>query len=91
MAKQSAYIVHIKSYKFSPATLRVPVGRSVTFVNDDGDAHTVVSKSRGFASNGLDTNDTWTHKFSAPGRYEYLCSLHPYMTGSIVVTQGVRP
>jgi len=79
--------VHIKDFAFSPARTTVAVGTRVRFVNDDQDAHTVSSTTRAFDSGGLDTGDVWTHAFSKPGTYTYICALHPYMHGTIVVVR----
>jgi plastocyanin len=77
--------VRIDNFSYMPATLVVAPGTTVTWTNADDDAHTVVDKDRKFKSAALDTNDTFSQTFSAPGEYEYFCSLHPYMTGKIVV------
>ncbi|MGZ3497994.1 MAG: cupredoxin domain-containing protein [Vulcanimicrobiaceae bacterium] len=83
-----SYTVHIKDFKFSPATLHVDSGDTVVFVNDDTESHTATSTARTFDSGGLDTGDRWTVKFSKPGTYSYICALHPYMKGQIVVTNA---
>jgi len=80
--------VHIKDFAFSPARTTVAVGARVRFVNDDQDAHTVSSTTRSFDSGGLDTGDAWTHAFAKPGTYTYVCALHPYMHGTIVVVRA---
>lgn len=77
--------VHMRDFKFSPATVSVAAGDTVRFVNDDQDAHTVTAKDGSFDSKGIDTAQAWTHAFSARGRYVYFCELHPYMTGVVVV------
>ena len=55
------------------------------WTNDDDDAHTVVEKDRKFKSAALDTGDTFSQTFPEAGEYEYFCSLHPHMTGTVVV------
>ncbi|HEY8298476.1 MAG TPA: cupredoxin family copper-binding protein [Candidatus Baltobacteraceae bacterium] len=80
------FFVHIKDFKFSPATLHVAAGDTVVFVNDDSEAHTATSLTRAFDSGGLDTNDRWQHRFAKPGSYSYICALHPYMKGAILVS-----
>src|SRR5437667_6030442 len=77
--------VQIDNFAFAPATLTVTAGTTVTWKNDDGDVHTVVEKDRRFKSAALDTDDSFSQTFTAPGEYEYFCSLHPRMTGKIVV------
>lgn len=80
------FVVHIKNFAFAPATLHVAPGDSVAFVNDDSEAHTATSITRAFDSAGLDTGDRWVHRFTKAGTYAYICALHPYMKGSIVVS-----
>lgn len=78
--------VHIRNFAYVPARLTVTAGTTVRFVNDDSEAHTVTAASgRTFDSGGLDSGETWTHPFATPGAYGYLCALHPYMRGTIVV------
>jgi plastocyanin len=77
--------VRIDNFTFTPPTLVVAPGTTVTWTNADDDAHTVVEKDRKFKSGALDTDDTFTQTFTAPGEYEYFCSLHPRMVGKIVV------
>jgi plastocyanin len=84
--------VHIKNFAYSPATITVPAGTVVRFVNDDGEAHTVTATDRSFDSAGLDTGDAWKFAFAKPGRYAYFCAMHPYMKGTVVVTAaGGKP
>ena len=85
-AQSSPTIVHIKDFKFIPATLTIKAGTTVKFINDDTDAHTATAVGKAFDSGGLDTNDSWTHTFSQPGSYSYICAVHPYMKGVINVT-----
>jgi plastocyanin len=84
----AAATVHIAGFAFSPASVTIRAGQSVLFVNDDGDAHTVTATGKTFDSGGLDTHDRWQHVFSKPGTYPYICALHPYMKGTIVVVAG---
>lgn len=75
----------IKNFAFSQPTLTVPVGGTVTWVNDDEEPHTVTSKDSSFRSPGLDHAETFTHRFERPGTYSYFCAIHPHMTATIVV------
>jgi plastocyanin len=84
-APRAAHTVVISGFAFSPKVLTVSAGDAVTFVNHDQEAHTVVATGGSFSSSGLDTNDTWTVRLSKPGTYAYLCSLHPYMKGTLIV------
>jgi plastocyanin len=80
--------VSIQNYAFSPATLTVGVGTTVTWTNKDTAPHTVTVSSgpQMFASPTLQTGDTYTFTFTTPGTYSYYCAVHPSMTASVVVT-----
>ncbi|MGW7821071.1 cupredoxin domain-containing protein [Streptomyces puniciscabiei] len=84
----SADTVAIKNFAFSPATLRVKAGTTVTWTNQDTDAHTVTSTGPGgpLHSPALATHGTYTHTFTRPGSYAYVCTIHPFMTGTVEVT-----
>ncbi len=77
--------IEITKHKFSLPTVTIPVGATVTWVNHDEDVHTVVSTTQVFRSAGLDTDRTYSYKFTKPGVYQYFCTLHPLMTGTVIV------
>jgi amicyanin len=77
--------VKIDEFAFSPPSLTVKIGTAVTWLNKDDIPHTVAAKTRVFKSKALDTNDSFSFTFNEAGTYEYFCSLHPHMTGTIVV------
>jgi plastocyanin len=77
--------VEIKDYEFLPATLTVPAGTTVTWTSHDDEPHTVTSSEKVFASPGLDADEAFSYTFSTPGTYTYSCTLHPHMTGTIIV------
>jgi plastocyanin len=77
--------VKIDNFSFTPATLTVKAGTQITWTNADDIPHTVVSDSQEFKSKVLDTNETFTFTPSKPGTYSYFCSIHPKMTGKVVV------
>jgi plastocyanin len=79
--------IKIDDFTFVPNTLAIPVGTTVTWVNDDGEPHTVTSSDdpRRFKSGALDTGDRYSFTFTDAGTYSYFCALHPHMTGKIVV------
>jgi plastocyanin len=79
--------VKIDNFTFEPAQLTVQVGTTVTWTNADDIPHTVVATAHGFRSKALDTDDKYSFTFTAPGSYQYFCSLHPYMQGTVTVTQ----
>jgi plastocyanin len=85
--KQEASEVKIDNFSFGPATLTVPVGTNVTWANRDDIPHTVVSTDdpKAFKSKVLDTDEKFSFTFSKAGTYPYFCSIHPKMTGKVVV------
>jgi plastocyanin len=77
--------VKIDNFSFGPQTVTVPVGATVTWTNRDDIPHTVVSTEGVFKSKVRDTDETFSYTFSKAGTYPYFCSLHPKMTGQVVV------
>jgi len=79
--------ITIDNFTFGPQTLTVAVGTTVTWVNHDDEPHTVVNEGtpRLFKSAALDTDDKFTYTFDKAGTYSYFCSIHPHMTGTVVV------
>jgi plastocyanin len=75
----------IKNFSFQPPTITVPVGGSVTWTNHDGEPHTVTGLDGSFRSEALDEDDTYTFKFTKPGVYQYICTIHPKMRGTVIV------
>ncbi|MCZ0984565.1 plastocyanin/azurin family copper-binding protein [Streptomyces diastatochromogenes] len=80
--------VAIKNFAFSPATLKVKAGTTVTWTNQDTDAHTVTSAGSGgpLHSAALATDAAYSYTFTKPGTYAYLCTIHPFMTATVEVT-----
>jgi plastocyanin len=81
----SSVEVKIDNFSFGPATLTVAVGTTVTWTNRDDIPHTVVSDDKVFKSKVLDTDEKFSFTFTKPGTYGYFCSIHPKMTGKVVV------
>ena len=78
--------IEIKDFAFNPQNITVKSGEKITWINRDEEPHTVVSVGKQFKkSPGLDTDQTYTIVAGAPGTYSYFCSVHPKMTGTIVV------
>ena len=78
--------VKIDNFTFDAATITVPVGTTVTWVNQDDIPHTVVSDDKTtFRSKVMDTDDRFSFTFNTPGSFSYFCSIHPHMTGKVVV------
>ena len=77
--------VNIDNFSFSPATITVKAGTAVTWTNRDDIPHTVVANDKSFKSKVLDTGDKFTFTPTKPGTYPYFCSIHPKMTGTLIV------
>ncbi len=84
-APPKAVTVPIKNYAFMAMSVTVATGGSVTWKNLDGEPHTVVSTDGLFRSAGLDQGDSFTFRFTKPGVYKYICSIHPQMKASVIV------
>ena len=81
--------IEIKDFAFNPQTLTVKSGEKITWINRDEEPHTVVSVEKQFKkSNALDTDQEFTITAGVPGTYTYFCSVHPKMTGKIVVVKS---
>ena len=85
MAHEMTSEVKIDNFSFSPATLQIKAGTTVTWTNADDIPHTVVSGDKIFKSKALDTDEKFSFTFDKPGTYPYFCSLHPKMTAKVVV------
>jgi plastocyanin len=77
--------VKIDNFSFGPTAITVTVGTTVTWINRDDIPHTVVSTEKVFKSKVLDTDEKFSYTFTKPGEYPYFCSIHPKMTGKVVV------
>jgi len=80
--------VTIDNFSFTPATLTVKAGTTVTWTNQDDIPHGIGATNNAFPkSKALDTDDSYSFTFATPGTYQFFCYLHPKMVGSIVVEQ----
>jgi amicyanin len=77
--------VKIDNFTFGPAELTVRAGTTITWTNRDDIPHTVVSTDKAFKSKVLDTDEQYSSTFHTPGTFSYFCSIHPKMTGKVVV------
>ena len=84
-AAASAATVNIENFKFLPPALTVTAGTTVTWKNEDDSPHRIGGKGGTFASPALDTDGTFSRTFTTPGEYSYICTIHPYMVGKIIV------
>jgi plastocyanin len=78
--------VNIDNFAFAPATLTVPVGSTVTWTNRDEEPHNVVANDGSFHSPGMGSQATFSHTFAKAGSFDYVCSIHPFMHATVVVT-----
>ena len=81
----AAAAVTIDNFTFKAPVVTVKPGTTVTWTNGDDIPHTVVSKDGVFKSKGLDTGDKFSFTFAKAGQFGYFCSLHPHMTGMVIV------
>jgi len=84
-AKHPTAEVKIDNFSFGPAALTIAPGTTVTWTNRDDIPHTVVADDKAFKSKTLDTDETFSYTFEQPGTFPYFCSIHPHMTGKVVV------
>jgi len=83
----SGHTITIKNFAFSPDTVTVSPGAAVSVTNDDQVAHTVTSSMGGFDTGNIASGQSKTFTApNTPGRYSYICSIHQYMTGTLVVS-----
>lgn len=85
-APVSEAAVAIQNFAFTPATLSVKVGTTVTWTNRDEEPHTVSAQNGSFHSPGMGTGATYSFTFTRAGSVDYVCTIHPFMHGTVVVT-----
>jgi plastocyanin len=84
-APPPAAAVQIANFTFKNPVVTVKPGTTVTWTNADDIPHTVVSKDGLFRSKVLDSGDRFSFTFAKPGQFGYFCSIHPHMTGMVIV------
>jgi len=84
-AAASADVIRIDNFSFNPTPNSVKAGTQVTWINHDDIPHNIVATDKSFMSPVLDTDEKFSRRFDTPGEYGYYCSLHPKMTGKLVV------
>jgi plastocyanin len=78
--------VFIQGMAFSPSTITVTAGTTITWTNKDAATHNVTSNTAGLFSSGpISTNGTYPHLFNTAGTFQYKCTIHPSMTGTVIV------
>ncbi|VVB51397.1 Plastocyanin [uncultured archaeon] len=80
--------INIKDFNFVPNIAEVPMGTTVTWVNDDNVPHTITSVSGSFDSGSLAPGKTYSYKFNQAGTFEYSCTNHPSMPHGKIVVRG---
>lgn len=85
-AASSGDAVQIVDFTFKPETLEVAAGTTVKWTNEDKFAHTATADDKSFDSGNMDEGDTFEHTFDEPGTFDYICSIHNSMTGSVTVS-----
>jgi plastocyanin len=86
-APQSANAVDITNFTFAPSTVTIPAGSTLTWTNHDEEPHTVAAGDGLFHSPGMGAGATYSFTFANPGTFDYVCSIHPFMHGTVVVTK----
>lgn len=84
-SKPAETAVKIDNFIFSPNPLTVTAGTTIRWTNRDDIPHNIVSDDKTFKSKVLDTDEAFAYTFTKPGTYTYFCSIHPKMTGKVVV------
>lgn len=80
--------VTIEGFAFSPGRVTVTVGDTVTWTNADGASHTATADDGSFDTGGIPGGSTATIRFTTAGEFRYLCTIHPDMTGRIIVREA---
>jgi plastocyanin len=80
--------VAIKDFEFTPATVTIAVGGTVTWTNNGPSTHTVTADDGSFDSGNLSQGKTFSHTFQTAGTFAYHCSIHPFMTATVIVQQA---
>jgi len=81
--------VSIEGFAFKPTTIIIPVGTTVRWTNNDAVQHTVTDSQGTFDSGLLEPGQSFERGFDVPGNYSYICTLHPFMQGTVIVTEQV--
>ena len=82
---QGANEVFIQGMAFSPSTITVAAGTTVTWTNKDAVTHNVTSNPALFSSGGMGNGATYSFTFANTGTFNYSCTIHPSMTGTVIV------
>ena len=84
-AQNAPAAVAIENFTFNPQRIAIKAGTTVTWTNKDDIPHAIAATDKLFRSKVLDSDNSYSFTFTTPGIYAYFCSLHPHMTGTVVV------
>jgi plastocyanin len=86
-AAAATHSITISGYAFAPAAMTITAGDTVTWTNEDQAPHDVTTTSAPAAIHGatMGKGQSWSYTFTTPGRYSYICSIHPDMTATLTV------
>jgi amicyanin len=89
VANAEAFVpsVHIDNFTFTPQEITITRGTTLTWVNEDDIPHAIAESNKAFRSKAMDTDQKFSFTFTAPGIYDYFCSLHPHMQGKVIVKE----
>jgi plastocyanin len=83
--KPRAHTVTIERMRFEPQSLVVAPGDTIVWINKDLVPHTATSRTAGFDSKAIQANASWKYTVKKKGRYDYTCTFHPTMSGTVRV------
>jgi plastocyanin len=84
-ARAAESMVTIDNFTFSPTPLTIPLGATVTWMNEDDIPHSIYCQSLNLRSHSMDTKESFAHRFDQPGTFDYVCGIHPHMRGRLIV------
>ncbi|MFA5872074.1 MAG: cupredoxin family copper-binding protein [Parcubacteria group bacterium] len=84
-AQNTAAAVTIQNFTFSPASLTIKKGETVTWTNEDSVPHQIASDSGAFQGNSMGKGQSYSFTFNTTGEFDYHCAIHPSMKGKIIV------
>ncbi len=88
LALAASVPVTVSNYMFAPVNITIHPGYSVVWTNKDDVAHTVTGAKAGFDSGALPPGQSFTYRFTKPGKYKYHCALHPQMQATVTVLKA---
>lgn len=84
-ARAQTTTITIVNFAFSPASVTVPAGTTITWTNQDTAPHTVTSDTGLWDSGTVNTGGSYSRTFSTPGTFPYHCAIHPFMKAEVIV------